>query len=107
MRRIGKQTLEVEKDCYIVGKSSIVGEKEKLGAFGDYMKDYVTDDKLGEKTFEKAERKMLNEIVKYAIQDANLREKDIDLFLSGDLTNQLVTSNYVAESLQVPFIGIY
>ena len=107
MKRIGNQTLEVENDCYIIGRGSLVGEKEKLGAFGDYMTDYVTDDKMEEKTFEKAERKMLKQIVQTAMTDAKIKEKDIDLFLSGDLTNQLVTSNYVAEQLQAPYVGIY
>ena len=61
MKRIGKQTLEVEKDCYIIGKSSIVGEKEKRGTFCDYIDVYVADDKLGENTFEKAERKNMKD----------------------------------------------
>lgn len=107
MKRIGKQTLLVENDCYIIARGSLVGEKEKLGTFKDYLKDYTKDDKMGEKTFEKAERKMLKEIIKNTLVNGKLKEKDIDLFLSGDLTNQLVTSNYVAENLQVPFIGIY
>jgi len=107
MKRIGKQTLELENGCYIIGKSSLVGEKEKNGAFNEYLKSFVKDDKMGEKTFEKAERKMLELITKEAIQDAKIEDNDVDLFLSGDLTNQIVSSNYVAEILQVPYIGIY
>ena len=107
MKRIGKQTFEIEGDCFIIGRDAIVGEKEKNGTFGKYIKHYVTDDKMGEKTFEKAERKMLSEIIRLTLQNAKISEKEIDLYLSGDLTNQLVTSNYVAEQLQIPFVGIY
>ena len=107
MKRLGKQTLELENGCYIIGRASLVGEKEKNGAFSKYMKEYMKDDKLGEQTFEKAERKMLDKITNGAVKNAKLKMTDIDLFLSGDLTNQLVTSNYVAESLQVPYVGIY
>ena len=107
MKRIGKQTLELENECFIIGKSSLVGEKEKNGAFNEYFENYVDDDKMGQKTFEKAERKMLEIITENAIRDANLYKGDIDLYLSGDLTNQIVSSNYVAEILGVPFIGIY
>ena len=28
MKRLGNQTLELEKDCYIIGSASFVGEKE-------------------------------------------------------------------------------
>lgn len=107
MKRIGNQTLELEKDCYIIGRGSLVGEKEKTGTYKKYMKSFVDDDKMGEKTFEKSERKMLNIINRNAVKDAGLDIEDIDIYLGGDLMNQLVSSNYVAEILQVPFVGIY
>lgn len=107
MKRIGKQTLEVVNNCYIIGRGSLVGEKEKNGTFKNYMEHSTDDDKMGEKTFEKGERKMLRLINKRAIKDAELLVDDIDIYLGGDLMNQLVSSNYVAEVLQVPFVGIY
>lgn len=107
MKRIGNQTLELEKDCYIIGRGSLVGEKEKIGTYKKYMKSSVVDDKMGEKTFEKSERKMLTIINNNAIKDAGLMMEDIDIYLGGDLMNQLVSSNYVAEMMQVPFVGIY
>lgn len=107
MKRIGKQTLEIINDCYIIGRGSLVGEKEKKGTFKKYMENSTDDDKMGEKTFEKGERKMLRLVNKRAIKDANLKIDDIDLYLGGDLMNQLVSSNYVAEVLQVPFVGVY
>lgn len=107
MKRLGKQTLEVVNNCYIIGRGSLVGEKEKNGTFRKYMEHSTDDDKMGEKTFEKGERKMLRLINKRAIKDAELLVDDIDIYLGGDLMNQLVSSNYVAEVLQVPFVGIY
>lgn len=107
MKRIGNQTLQLEKNCYIIGRGSLCGEKEKNGTYKNYMKKSVSDDKMGQKTFEKGEREMLSLINKNAIEDAGLKRKDIDLYLGGDLMNQIVSSNYVAESMQVPFVGIY
>ncbi len=107
MKRIGNQTLQLENACYVIGRGSLVGEKEKIGTFKRYMKSSVEDDKMGQKTFEKGERRMLSIINEKSIKDAKLKRKDIDLYLGGDLMNQLVSSNYVAESMQVPFIGIY
>ena len=107
MKRIGNQTLELENGCYIVGRSSLFGKKEKLGTYSKYIDSSVDDDKMGELTFEKGERKMLLIINKNAIEDARINEDEIDLYLGGDLMNQLVSTNYVAETLQVPYIGIY
>lgn len=107
MKRIGNQTLELEKDCYIIGRGSLFGDKEKKGTYKDYIPESVTDDKMGEKTFEKGERRMLSIINEKAIKDAKISEHDIDIYLGGDLMNQLVSSNYVAEVLQIPFVGIY
>ena len=107
MKKIGNFTFELDGQCFIVGVGSLVGEKEKSGPFEMYFKNFVSDDKLGEKTFERSERKMLYEINKAAISDAKLSGIDIDLYLGGDLMNQIVTSNFVAEKMQIPFVGIY
>lgn len=107
MKRIGKQTLVLDNDCYIIGRGSLVGEKERNGIYSKYMNSYTKDDKMGELTFEKGERKMLEKINEFAIDDSKLTIDDIDIYLGGDLMNQLVSSNYVAEILQVPFVGIY
>lgn len=107
MKRVGKQTLELESDCFIVGRGALVGEKEKNGTYKKYMSSAVENDKMGEKTFEKGERRMLAIVNKKAIKDANIKPDEIDLYLGGDLMNQLVSSNFVAESLQVPFVGVY
>ncbi len=107
MKLINKFVYELEKPCGILGCSSIVGEKEKMGTFGKYFKNVVSDDKMGEKTFEKGERKMLELVCLNALKDAGVKMKDVQVYLGGDLMNQLVSSNYVAETLQIPFIGIY
>ena len=106
MRKIGKFTYEIS-NCYIIGQSSLVGEKEKNGVYKHYFKNFIKDDKMGEKTFEKGERKMLEKIDDLALKSANLKPTDINLYLGGDLMNQIISSNYVAEKFQIPFIGIY
>jgi len=107
MKKLGNQTYKLEKNCYILGKSALVGNKEKFGPFGKYLKNVVEDDKMGEDTFEKGERRMLSKINDLAIKDSKLKVEDINLYLGGDLMNQIVSSNYSAEKLQIPFVGIY
>ena len=107
MKKIGNQTFELEKGCFVVGRASIVGQKEKNGTYKNYFKSNVSDDRMGEKTFEKGERQMLLIANKSAIKDSKLKTSEIDLYLGGDLMNQIISSNYVAENLQVPFVGVY
>lgn len=91
----------------IVGRMSVVGKKESQGPLGKYFHKCETDDKLGEKSFERAELRMFETAVHGAIRDARLGIEDIDLMISGDLLNQMTTSNYAARDMGVPHLGVY
>ncbi|MBD5131701.1 MAG: stage V sporulation protein AD [Clostridiales bacterium] len=91
----------------IVGRMSVVGEKEAKGPVGKYFSKCEVDDKMGEKTFERAEIRMFDTAVRGAVRDAKLTLEDIDVMVSGDLLNQMTTSSYAARDLGIPHIGIY
>lgn len=96
-------------DCppHIIGRMSIVGKKESQGPFGKYFAKVEQDDKLGEKTFEFGEAKMLENAIIGAVSDAGLNISDIDLMIAGDLLNQITSSSYVARDLNIPYFGMY
>ncbi len=91
----------------IIGRMSVVGKKESKGPMGKYFSQCESDDKLGEKTFERAEIRMFDTAVRGAVRDAKLEIDDIDVMISGDLLNQMTTSSYAARDIGVPHIGIY
>ncbi len=91
----------------IIGRMSVVGVKESQGPVGKYFHRCETDDKMGEKTFERAEIRMFDTAVRGAIRSAKLTAEDIDLFISGDLLNQMTTSSYAARDIGVPHVGVY
>ncbi len=91
----------------ITGRMSVVGKKESKGPAGKYFQRCETDDKMGEKTFERAEIRMFDTAVRGAVRDARLEIEDIDVMISGDLLNQMTTSSYAARDIGVPHIGIY
>ncbi|MDE6028960.1 MAG: stage V sporulation protein AD [Clostridiales bacterium] len=91
----------------IIGRMSVVGEKESKGPVAKYFHKCETDDKMGEKTFERAEIRMFDTAVRGAVRDARLKIDDIDVMISGDLLNQMTTSSYAARDIGVPHIGIY
>lgn len=107
MKKIGKQTYVLSSGVSIKHAHALVGEKEKMGPLGKYFKDYFIDDTFGEKTFEKAERTMLKTAIDDMLTKNKISVSDIDLYIGGDILNQLVSCNYVAEQLQIPFLGVY
>lgn len=107
MKKVGNQTYVLAKGVTISSAHALVGEKEKQGPLGKYFKDYFVDDTFGQKTFEKAERKMLLTAIEDMLTKSDTKITDIDVYIGGDILNQLVTCNYVAEQLQIPFIGAY
>lgn len=107
MKKIGSQTYVLSKPVGIMAAHAMVGQKEKQGPLGKYFKDYFIDDTFGQDSFEKAERKMLLTAIEDMLHKNNINISDLDLFIGGDILNQLVTCNFVAEQLQIPFIGAY
>lgn len=105
--RVGQQTLVFHRCPNIIGAASVVGTKEGQGPQGQWFDIKLDDDIYGEKTWEKAESKMLREAVMLALQRAGKLPEDLDALLSGDLINQLMSSSFMARELQVPFLGLY
>jgi stage V sporulation protein AD len=103
----GRQSWLFENKPVIVSTATVVGPEEGRGPLGgDY--DIVHDDfKLGQDSWEKAERKFLEEAADMAVKKAGLKEEDITLYIGGDLLNQITSNSFAARTLQIPYIGIF
>ena len=106
-KRVGSQTVELKSKPRIIATYSIVGPKEGEGPLSEYFDEIISDDTLGQESFEKAECEMLLTAVRGAISKANLKEQDINYLLAGDLLNQITSSGYAARELDIPFFGLY
>jgi len=107
MRKLGKQTVLFENKPKIIGNYSVVGPKEGRGPLKEYFHEIMNHDKCGQKTFEKAEQKFMEKAVFGAIESANLKPNDIDMFLSGDLLNQIISATFTARQFDTSFIGLF
>lgn len=103
----GSQTILFKNKPKVIGSYTVAGLKESFGNFKDYFDYVLKDDKFGEKTFEKAERKIVEHAIFKAIDSANLTVSDIDLLVSGDLLNQIISSSFSARHFDSTFIGLY
>lgn len=105
--KLGSQTLIFKNRPEVLGTGSVVGTKEGKGPLGSEFDIILDDDMYGEKTWEKAESKMLSESMNIALKKSGKEKKDVDVILSGDLLNQLMSSTFSAKDFSVPFLGIY
>jgi stage V sporulation protein AD len=106
-KKVGKQTLIFHNKPRIIGASSVVGEKEGKGPMAKWFDIILEDDMYEEKTWEKAESKMLKQCILLALQNSGKSKEELEIILSGDLLNQLMSSSFMARDLSIPFLGLY
>ena len=95
-------------NVYVEDTYTICGNYENDGPLSKYFdKKYEKDLYFGEKSWEKAEVHILKEANRNLIEKNKLKEKDIDLLISGDLQNQIAASDYMARDFNIPFVGIF
>ena len=104
---MGKATVFFLSKPSVAAVFSAAGQKESEGPIGEHIDMRIGDDYFGEKTFEKAECKMLSTVIQSVMDRNGYRKSDIDSIISGDLLNQIVSANFAARDFNIPYIGIY
>ncbi len=95
------------KNVYINDTGTVAGPYEKKGPLSSYFDKTYDELYFGKKTWEQAESKLLEESVDIVLSKIGKTKFDVDLHITGDLLNQIVSSGYAASNLKIPFIGIY
>lgn len=106
-KRLGEHTVKFSNPPRLLSSASIVGDVEGQGPLGRAFDMVLTDDTWGENSWEKAECKMFEQAVRLALTKVNWDTKMLHCMLGGDLLNQIITANYAARQLGVPFLGLY
>ena len=91
-------------NVYINDTITISGPYEKKGPLGNYFDKSYNEFYFGTKSWEEAESKLIEESIDLLIKKTN---KIPELMISGDLLNQIVSSNYAASKIGIPYLGIY
>ena len=107
IKKVGKQTYIFNKPINIASTASIVGPKEKEGPLRQYFDNCLEDEFWGEKSWEKAESKIIKETVNMAIAKSGIPHSDIDFCFAGDLLNQCISSSFGLRETNIPFFGIF
>lgn len=105
--KIGNQTLKLENTPKILHTSSIVGPKEMQGPLSMYFDAHTDDIYFGEKSFEKAESKLMKTCIDNLLAKVPTDTSKIDYIFAGDLLNQCISSGYAIRDTNIPFFGLY
>ena len=107
IKRLGKRTLRLPSAPAVAGYAAVVGQKEGEGPLRACFDEISEDSYFGEKTWEKAESRMLRRCFELSCQKAAVSPAALDFVLSGDLLNQCVSSAFAMKDSALPYFGLY
>lgn len=107
IKKVGNQSYILSNSINITSTASIVGPKEKAGPLHQFFDQCLEDEFWGEKSWEKAESKIVKETVNMAISKSGIPSNQIDFCFAGDLLNQCIASSFGLREINIPFIGLF
>lgn len=103
----GAQTWEFRSKPTIIGAATVVGPEEGDGPLSSSF-DFIYDNlEIDEKTWEKAERKLLQHASSLALMHAGITKEQLQFFIGGDLMNQIISATFAARDIAVPYLGVF
>lgn len=106
-KRAGRQSVIFDRAPFLTSAATVAGPMEGEGPLGREYDLLYQDLRADEKSYEAAERKMLQEACSRVLEKGQIALGEIDYFVSGDLLNQITISGYSAAVLGRPHFGIY
>lgn len=106
-RKTGTRTITFKNPPSIAAYASIAGKMEGEGPLSQYFDKTNDDITFGEKSWEKSESRMQNDVVNLALKKANMTPNSIDILFGGDLLNQCIGSTFGLLDFEIPFLGLY
>lgn len=91
----------------VASAATVVGPFEGKGPLAADFDLIHGDTWLNQDSWEKAERRLLEEACQLAIKKAGLQKEQVQFFIGGDLMSQLISSSFAARTLTVPFLGVF
>lgn len=105
--KLGKQSFLFQTPPTIASWASVAGKKESEGPLSAYFDLTETETYFGEKSWEKAEKKMQEYALDILVKKANITKEMIGCVCSGDLLNQCISSSLPLRNTNIPHIGLY
>ena len=99
--------IKFKKPAAITCWASVGGKMEAEGPLGPKFDQTSMDDYFGKDTWEQAETELQSRCIKQLLHKKGIKPDDVELFLGGDLTNQITSTSYTMRRFGMPYIGLY
>lgn len=94
-------------NVYVNNTSTVAGLVEARNPLGKYFDKTYEDYYMDKKSIEYSEVVMQKDALSIILEKEKLKKEDIDLFVGGDLQNQITASCYLFDDYKAPFLGLY
>jgi len=103
----GRRTWVFPKPPVIIATGTVVGPDEGEGPLASEFDLVHPDLEIGQPSWEKSERVLLEQATDIALQNARLDKDKLDFFVGGDLMNQIISNTFAARTLGAPYLGMF
>ncbi|WAA08634.1 stage V sporulation protein AD [Fervidibacillus albus] len=103
----GSQSWLFEHSPIILSTGVTGGPFEREGRIPEDFDHFYEDLWMGQDSYEKAHRILIEDAVNIALKKGNLKREDIHFMIGGDLINQITPTNFAARTFSIPFLGIF
>ncbi|MBU8907166.1 stage V sporulation protein AD [Desertibacillus haloalkaliphilus] len=104
---VGHRTWSFPNRPVIISTGTVGGPFEANGNIPNDFDTLHADLWLGQDSYEKAQKVLMEEASTKAIEKAYLNKEDIQFCLAGDLINQLTPTSFACRTLATPYLGLF
>ncbi|MCR2820969.1 stage V sporulation protein AD [Lederbergia panacisoli] len=103
----GSQSWVFQNQPVILSTGVVGGPFEKECRVANDFDKFHDDLWMGQDSYEKAQRVLLEDAVQIALRKKGVKEDAIQFFLAGDLINQITPTSFAARTNQIPHLGLF
>jgi len=103
----GKRSWVFDKPPVIIAAGTVVGPDEGEGPLAADFDLVHPDLEMGQQTWEKSEKLLMEQAADIALQHAKLTKDRLSFFVGGDLMNQIISTTFAARTVGAPYIGVF
>lgn len=103
----GHRTWVFENKPTILSTATVGGPFEANGRVADDFDLLHEDLWLGEESYEKAHRVLLEEAMFKAMEKAGIEKEKVQFLIAGDLINQMTPTSFAARTIGAPYLGVF
>src|SRR5690625_2300566 len=103
----GHSTWIFQNNPTIISTGVVGGPFEAEGNIANDFDLLHEDLWLQQNSFEKAQQIMMEEACQIAVKKSGLKKEDVNYFISGDLINQITPTTFAANTIGIPYLGLF